>query len=371
VFPAQPTSPYPHQQAPATPGQGQGAYAQMSPGQVYPGQPGAVPQPPAWLQQNPGQSGFQPTWQQPTWQPDSAGYVDPYGTPAALGPARSRTGLKIVGGFLVLLLVSAIAGVVKGGAGKLLDAMGIGGSSYPTATAPAGVSATSEASARPTGPFEGTPAAQYAEGDLGITLPAGTAVPGFTAAQVNTRLQQVKRALVASRLDPAMLMSHDPNPLLKLLSPEAAKEIKSYFDTQKFFGFATQVAPGYTLTADKVRVSGRVTFRGNTSDGVRLLEVITNFVWVYPFAGALREPGDHLVIVHDEVSWAIPVEADVNKNYRGLRVSAWDAFASNMDCDLLKKSLLGLGKPQPVTASTADDNSAFDPSRSLNVTSTC
>jgi hypothetical protein len=93
---------------------------------------------------------------------------------------------------------------------------------------------------------------------------------------------------------------------------------------------------------------------------------------VYPFAGTLEESGDHLVIVHDQVTWAIPVDSDVTKDYRGLRLSSWDAFASNMDCDLLKKSLLALGKPQLVTAGTAnEDNSAFDPSRSLDVTNTC
>ena len=80
-------------------------------------------------------------------------------------------------------------------------------STFPTATAPPGVSATSTASAVPTGPFEGTPAAQYPEAETGVTLPAGTAVPGFTAEQVNARLQQVKQALVASRLDPAMLIT--------------------------------------------------------------------------------------------------------------------------------------------------------------------
>ena len=118
--------------------------------------------------------------------------------------------------------------------------------------------------------------------------------------------------------------------------------------------------------------SGTVTFRGKTANGVRFLEIITNFVWVYPFAGALQKPGDHLVIVHDEVTWEIPVDADVDKNHRGLHINGWNGYASNMDCDLLKKSLLALGKPRLALAGAGEDNKAdFDPSRSVDIASTC
>jgi hypothetical protein len=329
---------------------------------------GETTQPP-WLPQNPGQASV------PSWQADSGRFIDPFGTPADTGPAPKRSGPKILRRVLAFILVAAIAVAVKGGQ-KMLDAIGTSKSTFPTATATAtarpGVSATRAASAVPIGPFEGTPAAQYPEGETGITVPAGTAVPGFTAVQVNARLQQVKQALVASRLDPAMLMSRDTTPLLTLLSPEATKQLMPYFNSQNFFGFATQVAPGYSLTTDKVRVSGRVTFRGKTANGVRFLEVISNFVWVYPFAGALQKPGDHLVIVHDEVTWEIPVDAEVDKSHRGLHINAWNGYASNMDCELLKKSLLAPGKPRLAPAGTGGDNNAdFDPSRSLDIASTC
>jgi hypothetical protein len=382
----QPARPYPPQAQPA-----QGYPAQVFPAQVFPAQPTLLDQKasgspalsppshlapsqisagqgqttPPWSPQNPGQASV------PSWQPDSGRFIDPFGAPADTGPAPKRRGPKIVRRVLAFILVAAVAVAVKGGE-KMLDAIGTSKSTFPTATAPPGVSATSTASAVPTGPFEGTPAAQYPEAETGVTLPAGTAVPGFTAEQVNARLQQVKQALVASRLDPAMLMSRDTTPLLKLLSPEATKQLTPYFNGQNFFGFATQVAPGYSLTTDKVRVSGRVTFRGKTANGVRFLEIITNFVWVYPFAGALQKPGDHLVIVHDEVTWDIPVDADVDKNHRGLHIDGWNGYASNMDCDLLKKSLLALGKPRLALAGAGEDNKAdFDPSRSVDIASTC
>jgi hypothetical protein len=281
-----------------------------------------------------------------------------------------RTGLKVIGAVLTILLLGVVGYVVRTGAGNLLGNASAG---QPN---PSGPSASSPSTgSQPADPFAGTPAAQYAQGEDGIALPATTAVPGFTVAQVETALQQVRAALVAARLDPAMLVSHDPAGLLKLLSPHANTEIKPYFDSQKFFGFATQVAPGYTLTSDKIRVSGKVTFQGTTANGVRLLDVVTNFVWVYPFTGPVHEPGDHLVVVHDQVTWDIPVDTDVDKDYQGLRISTWNGFASNMDCSMLKQSLLALGHPQLVTATPStgaeDKNAAFDPSRSLQVNATC
>jgi hypothetical protein len=121
-----------------------------------------------------------------------------------------------------------------------------------------------------------------------------------------------------------------------------------------------------------VRVKGRVTFRATKEDGIRLLEVITNFVWVYPFSGSLSKPGDHLVIVHDEVHWAFPVEADVEKSSRGMWINEAQGYASNIDCALLDQSLLALGKPRLVPGGSAeDDNAAFDPNRSLDIKDTC
>ncbi|HEX6873162.1 MAG TPA: hypothetical protein VF163_18850, partial [Micromonosporaceae bacterium] len=140
---------------------------------------------------------------------------------------------------------------------------------------------------------------------------------------------------------------------------------------QNFFSFASQVAPGHSLTSDAIRVKGRVTFRATKEDDIRLLEVITNFVWVYPFAGTANKPGDRLVIVHDEVHWVFPVDADVEKSSRGMWINEAQGYASNIDCDLLDQSLLALGKPTFVPGAGDDPDTAFDPDRSLDIEGTC
>ena len=376
--PAQPGEPA--QQG--VPPMGQPAVGQPPPPEYQPGSAsvpsGQVPQqyqaaPAQWQQPPP------PQWQQPApehWQP-APGEGGAQQWPGAYPPipqqahARKRRGpaviLSTVG---IIVLVACIAGairIVPTVLDNINDAQGA-----PSATHPSGVFATSTATSAPTGPFENTPAATYPAGAAGITLPAATAISGFTKAQVAASLDKVKKALIAARLDTKMLVNRDPSTLINMLAPDARPSIRNDFDKKDFFIFASQLAPGSTLTSDGPRVKGRVTFRAAKDGDIRLLEVITNFVWVYPFSGSLAEPGDHLVVVHDEVHWMFPASADVENSSRGMWIDAAEGYASNIDCDQLKKSLLALGKPEAVLpGSGEDEDTMFDPDRSLAIKETC
>jgi hypothetical protein len=315
-------------------------------------------------QATPGQ--YPPSYGQPV------GYPMPGQAPIPPPAPKKRGAVKVIGSVLSFILILAVVVVAKTGVRSILD--GLGNNSHPTTAPPSGISATSENTAAPTGPYEKTPAAEYPEGEAGITLPTAAAVPGFTKSQVAANLAKVKQGMIAARLDPTMLTGHDTSKLLGLLAPDTRDNIKKeYFDKDDFFFLATQIAPGYTLTSDPIRSKGRVTFRGKKDNGVRLLEVITNFVWVYPFSGELKEPGDHLVVMHDEVTWVFPADNDVEKNSRGMWIDGAQAYASNIDCDLLDKSLLALGKPKvvPIGSGNQDDDAAFDPNGSLDIKSTC
>jgi hypothetical protein len=279
-------------------------------------------------------------------------------------PPKGKAGkvIAIIGSVLAIaLIVGAIRGIPA-----LLGAIDRNASSHPTASVPSGDTATSDTTAAPTEPFQGTPAATYPEGEAGITLPAAKAVTGFNKNQVAAGLAKVKAALIATRLDPKML-GGDNSALIAMLAQDARESITKDFSSGQFFSYATQIAPGHSLTSDKVRVKGRVTFRATKEGDIRLLEVITKFVWVYPFSGELKEPGDHLVIVQDEVHWVIPVDADVEKSSRGLWINSAESFASNIDCELLDKSLLALGKPQFIPGGgNQDEEAIFDPDAALN-----
>lgn len=308
-----------------------------------------------WSNQPPQQNwaAGQPGWQQPVAPPRrSAGKI-----------------IGIIAAVLVVLLIICCGGIYW--LGK--DTLDKQTKAYPSATHPSGVSATSTATGSPGGPFAGTPAADYPQGADGITLPAATAVSGWTQKQVTDGLVQVKAALVASRLDERMLNRRDPAALLSLMAKGIRDGIAKDFTTDQFSVYATQISPTRKLATEKPRVKGRITYRAtSTTEGVHVLEIVTNFVWVYAFTGGGE---DNLVVVHDEVTWQIPVSSEVKTEFRGLWLSKGTSYGSNVDCTEYRAGLLA---PTPKSAKGtgnggANDNpgSMFDPERSLNITTTC
>src|SRR5262249_3529007 len=150
---------------------------------------------------------------------------------------------------------------------------------------------------------------------------------------------------------------------LALFAPADRSDVLKNFTRNTAFAYATRLAPGSSLTDDDVRVKGTMTFAGRTLNGVRELDVPTDFVWGYPFGGPRASPGDHLVALHDTVKWAFPAEADVDSGSRGMYFLKADAYASNVDCDKLRDhDLIALGTPSAISGIPAQDNAAaFDP----------
>jgi hypothetical protein len=314
-----------------------------------PGDYGAAPGqvPPAW-------GGQAPEWAAPGPQPKRS-------LGAKLWP-------RIAGGLGVVVAV-CVFGLVKAGIGGFLDASD--DKTYPTASPPSGVGATSTATAAAGGAFAGTPAAKYPEGAAGITLPKTAASGVFTAKQVGDALTSVKKALVAGRLDSQMLVNRDPNTFLKLLAPAAKDDMRKDFSTEDFSVYATQFAPGVKRATEAPRVKGRISYRVTKVEGIPALEMTTNFVWVYPFkvSGAA---GDGLVVVHDELVWQVLQPSKVQAPVRGLWLDHGQSYASNIDCDQYDKGLIAPGKPEVgVGPDTDNPDSMFDPNRTLDIQTNC
>ncbi|MET7420768.1 hypothetical protein [Dactylosporangium sp. NPDC005555] len=244
---------------------------------------------------------------------------------------------------------------------------------YATQAVPSGVTVTTTASAAPTDPFEGTAAATYPKGETGITLPAATAVTGFTAAQVDGALRQVRTALVAARLDQRMLTGHDPAPFLALLAPNSASNIRPWFDRSTFSTLATWIDPSARLdAAEEVRVSGRVTFASVSVDGLQTLQITTNFVWVYAFTG---NPGHPLAAAHDEVRWDFPTTARLRAGDKGMWVGHSAGYLAWIDCVAARKGMLAPFKEGaadvPGPADTEDPDAYLKADHTLDIGDDC
>lgn len=179
--------------------------------------------------------------------------------------------------------------------------------------------------------FAGTPAASFPIGEKAIALPPAKATGAFSTAQVRAALDSVRRALVESRLDLHMRVG-DTEPFLALLAPDARERLRPWLDSSRMLTFATRTG-SQVRVADDPRARGRITYRAARADGIRMLEVTTEFVWAYPFDVVRRAPaGAGVVAVRDRVVWHVPYPADVVASSRGLWLDSAKMITWNADC---------------------------------------
>ena len=225
-------------------------------------------------------------------------------------------------------------------------------------------------SVAPAGPFEGTPAAAYPQGAAGITLPKAAAVAGFTAAQVDADLKQVRAAMIAGRLDDAMLTGHDPARLIAMLAPDQRDVVTRWFHGVTFTRIATWIDPAVKLDpGEQPRVSGKMTYASVVSGGLRTLRVTTNFIWVYAFVGPKRP----LAAVHDQVDWEFPSTVHLKAGDRGMWVGNTKSYSAWVDCDASYRGLLAPTRPAagPRPADSEDPMALLRADHALEIADDC
>ncbi|MEB8337580.1 hypothetical protein [Streptomyces endophyticus] len=252
---------------------------------------------------------------------------------------RRRTGWYALG------LVAALAVVVVALApGRVPDWFtGDSGAATPLAAETARPTAPppGEAAARPTldEPFRGSPAARWASGTAGITLPAARATGWMSRTQVARALERSRDFLAASSLDPGVLRGEHPSEAIALINPHQPKE-RSFLDrslsrpSEKynplvlFSRFDTLKAE---LVGDVVKTRGRVTY-GEGDKGA--LRVTTDVTYVYPVMSP--EAGDDRVtrvIVRREVVMNWPDPARVITEPGTFSVVSNRVDTTNAGCD--------------------------------------
>lgn len=279
---------------------------------------------------------------------------------------------RLMAGRAPVVLVGAAALVVLGLAVPAVRSMlpdAPATSAYPIQSAPPGITVTTSRSAAPTDPYAGTPAATYPKGEAGISLPKASAVMGFTAAQVDAAVHQVRKALIAGRLDQKMLISQDPATFLGLLAPGQRPEVRKWFSGERQTRVATWISPAARLDPrEQPRVSGRMTV-GSAMAGSRWeLRVTTNYIWVYAFTDAVDSP---LVAVHDQTVWKFPAAANLRPADRGMWIGDTDYYLAWMDCTEAAKGLLAPGAAVVKATPTEPDNAILRADHTLDIADDC
>ncbi|MFJ3659024.1 hypothetical protein ACIPPM_00980 [Streptomyces sp. NPDC090119] len=211
---------------------------------------------------------------------------------------RRRTGWYAAG--LAAALVLAAVGLAPE---RTLDLL-TGGDARPSAaeTARPTEAPPTEAAQRPTAaePFRGSPAAHWASGAAGITVPRARAVGWMSAAEVERALGRSRDFLVMSGLDRGVLRGERPEKAIALINPHQ-KDVQDLLRTafrtpsekQDPLRLFSRFQPSRTrLVGDVVKTRGRLSYR----EGERgALQVTADVTFVYPVARA-DAPGDDEIV---------------------------------------------------------------------------
>ncbi|MFD0354151.1 hypothetical protein ACFVHW_10475 [Streptomyces sp. NPDC127110] len=216
---------------------------------------------------------------------------------------------------LVLLMLALMPGRIVDlfGAGKSDSAPLAAETTRPTQGPPV------EAAQRPTKeePFRGSPAATWASGAAGITVPEAHAVGWMGTAEVERALASSRDFLVASSLDRAVLRGEHPAKAIALINPHQ-KDVRELLETafqtpneknDPLLLFSRFQPSRAQLVGDVVKTRGRLTYR----EGERgALQVTADVTFVYPVTRANAGGDDEIVrtIVRRELvlSWDDPAK---------------------------------------------------------------
>ncbi|HEY2791057.1 MAG TPA: hypothetical protein VGJ28_01795, partial [Micromonosporaceae bacterium] len=249
------------------------------------------------------------------------------------------------------------------------------GAAYPTAAVPSGVTATTSPvpTAKPSvdSPFAGTPAESWPDGTAGMTMPAAKAVGRWTASQVSADLARVRTALIASHLDHRLLINHDPSTFIALLATSHRSDV--VHNIRDYDTSLIRIAPGARLSTAAPKVSGRTTYAQSTWGRIPVLEVITNYVWVYPFDGAT---GSRVAIVHGEEHWFFPPDSAVAAGDRGMTLYTVAGYLEMIDCAQANQGFVAPApevdpSSSPNPAATEPSDNYFQPNHTLTVPTSC
>ncbi|MFI6477786.1 hypothetical protein ACIBH1_07650 [Nonomuraea sp. NPDC050663] len=232
------------------------------------------------------------------------------------------------------------------------------GAAEGTAEGTVEASATPTVAQTPAGPFAGSPAEQYADGEAGLVLPKAKAMGGLSKKQVAAGIDRVRELLAAAHLDRPTLMGGKPKAFMKLLDPAQRAWFTEHLDRRKgdqARRWVTSFAPKTAeLVTDVIKVHGKSSLAAfKDQAGRRGVKIKTNFLFVY----AIQRPGQpHTstrLIAHD-IGEVLLYANDVrwlrlwnNGGVTGARCDAKDGFVHPAYVDSVPDEEQRKGRDKP------------------------
>ncbi|MFI6943646.1 hypothetical protein ACIBI4_30645 [Streptomyces sp. NPDC050418] len=243
---------------------------------------------------------------------------------------------------LVVAVVALIVALTPGALSGVFGGDEDGGPLAAESARPTGAPADA-GGGRPTvdEPFKGSPAARWADGADGITVPAARATGWMTKGQVADALARTRDFLAGTNTDPAALLGRRPDAAIALVNPhqpDLRPLLTTAFDKptaehDPLLLFTRYRPAEVRLVGDVVRTRGHLSF----TEGRRgALEVTADVTFVYPFT---RADGDSdeitRTIVRRELvlSWDDPTKVKTEPGT--FSVSSYKIHTTNGGCDTI------------------------------------
>ncbi|MGW0086403.1 hypothetical protein [Streptomyces sp. NPDC003393] len=186
-------------------------------------------------------------------------------------------------------------------------------------------------------PFRGSPAAHWANGAAGITVPKAKATGWMDSAQVARALRRSRDFMVAAGLDSRVLRGERPTKAIALLNPYQ-KDVQAYLrtalsskaptpETDPLLLFSRFRPEQARLVGDVVKTRGRLTYREGKRGTVEVTADVTFVYPVTPAAGGSNRDAEVIrTIVRRKVvmSWHDPAKIVTRANTMSLVSYALD-----------------------------------------------
>ncbi|MBB5856134.1 hypothetical protein ACFQ05_24990 [Amycolatopsis umgeniensis] len=284
---------------------------------------------------------------------------------------RFRPGFRMSRGLVVTLFLSLTAVVLVVAAVVMPQLRGhsSGGSPQP-APVVGGVDLAR--------PYDRTPAANWGEGLAGITVPAGQAVGGFTAQEVDAGYRTVTGAIAAAQLGSRALQDNDGSELLALLTPNERARLAPTLTgpvTAEKGNYLTLIGPKRLLPVSP-RMTGFLTAKPG---GEGELIIHASYTTAYAFdalPSEARTPADIVPFVREEQDYVIRKAPPFATADAGLSLGDGTAYKTRMACDAIKTGILApqyadKDRPVVVGAPAVDEVATYDPTKPLPSLNTC
>ncbi|WP_405780827.1 hypothetical protein [Streptomyces sp. NBC_00859] len=183
--------------------------------------------------------------------------------------------------------------------------------------------------------FAHSPAAEFSSGASGVSLPGARGTAHFAYSEVLAGLKIARQYVLASSLDPAVLMGGSAGRVRDLIAPAQYAQFNrslaapSADGRHAATGWLVRFDPAQVVQAGtEIRVSGSIQY-AEAADGT--LEVVADHTFVYPLrpAGSAKAAGASLFTVRREVHFRFSAE---DLRLRQAQVAVSDVQAGPQNC---------------------------------------